>query len=172
MRNSMKAAVKCVLATLLLAAAVLLLNARFPDEVHSAVPGSKARDVWVAEDEVITLVVHSAPDCKYCVRWKGPFAGEGHFKSWARTHPGTQLFIVERASIASNEKPEDYPQELRWLSEQNQKAQRLRPGTPMFEVFVAQNLVLRSYGLDSWDEDVFPAVKDLDARRTHRAASR
>jgi hypothetical protein len=175
MRNSMSVTVKWVLATLFVALVMVLVNAHVPDEVRSAVPAPKPKDVWaanvshttLAEGEVIELVVHSAPDCKYCVRWKGPFAGEGHFKSWARTHPGAQLFIVERASIASNEAPDDYPRELQWLSEQNQKDQRLHPGTPMFEIFVARNLVLRSYGLDSWDDAVFPAIKDLDARRSH-----
>ncbi|CAL8480144.1 hypothetical protein [Caballeronia sp. S22] len=171
MRNSMNAAVKCVLAALLAALAVVFVNARLPNEAHSAVPAKVSRTT-IAEGDVITLVVHSAPDCKYCVRWMGPFAGQGHFKSWARTHPGAQLFIVERASIASNETPDDYPQALRWLSEQNRKEQRLHPGTPMFEVFVAQNLIVRSYGLDSWDDEVFPAIKDLDARRSHLGASR
>ncbi|WP_250517948.1 hypothetical protein [Caballeronia sp. INDeC2] len=149
---------------------VMFVNARLPNEAHSAVPG-KVSHTSVAEGQVITLVVHSAPDCKYCARWKGPSAGAERFKVWARTHPGTQLFIVERASIASNETPADYPQELRWLSEQNQKDQRLRPGTPMFEVFVARSLVLRTYGLDSWDDDVFPAIRDLDARRSRHVAS-
>jgi hypothetical protein len=179
MRNSMNAAVKCLLAMLLAALVVMLVNARVPDDVRSAVPAPEPKDIraarvsqtTVAAGEVITLVVHSAPDCKYCARWKGPLAGEGHFKSWARTHPGTQLFIVERASIASNETPADYPQDLHWLSEQSQKEQRLRPGTPMFEVFVARKLVLRTYGLDSWNDDVFPAIKDLDARRSHSVAS-
>ncbi|SAK97941.1 hypothetical protein AWB76_07471 [Caballeronia temeraria] len=180
MRNAMSGTVKWLLPTLLVALVMVFVSASIPDEVQSAVQAPKSKDVraakvshtTVTDGQVIELVVHSARDCKYCVRWKGPFAGEGHFKSWARSHPGAQLFIVERASIASNEALEDYPRDLQWLAEQNQKDQRLRPGTPMFEVFVERNLVLRSYGLDSWDDEVFPAIKDLDARRSHREASR
>ncbi|WP_321798345.1 hypothetical protein [Caballeronia sp. J97] len=180
MRNSMSVTVKWMFASLLAALVVVFVGARVTDDVHGAVESPGAKDVRAAKvrqttvtaGDVIELVVHSARDCKYCVRWMGPFAGEGHFKSWARDHPGSQLFIVERASIASNETPEDYPQHLRWLADQNQKAQRLHPGTPMFEIYIARNLVLRSYGLDSWDDEVFPAIKDLDARRSHGSASR
>lgn len=179
MRIVVNAALKCVLATLPMILAAMPVNARAADEADSAVQASKPKVDWaakvsqttVAEGEIITLVVHSARDCKYCVRWMGPFAGEGHFKSWARSHPGSRLFIVERDAIASNEAPEDYPPDLRWLSERYQKDQRVHPATPMFEVFVTRNLVMRSYGLYSWDDKVFPAIKDLDARRSHAGAS-
>jgi hypothetical protein len=43
MRNSMNAAVKCVLATLLAALAVVFVNARLPNEAHSAVPAKVSR---------------------------------------------------------------------------------------------------------------------------------
>ncbi|SAK98624.1 hypothetical protein AWB77_05870 [Caballeronia fortuita] len=168
MRNAMSVTVRWMSALLLSVAAVIFVSVRFAGDVHGAV--QSIGQTTVADGQIIEVVVHSARDCKYCARWKGPVAGEARFNAWASTHPGAQLHIVERASIKSEETADDYPRELQWLAQDNQKAQRMRPGTPMFEVFVAHNLVLRKYGLDSWDDEVFPAVKELDARRLHGAA--
>ncbi|SAK91527.1 hypothetical protein AWB79_06708 [Caballeronia hypogeia] len=171
MRIFTKVARKLVTATLLVVLAVVIVDARPPGELTNAAQAGEPKQIAVAEGETITLVMHSARDCKYCVRWKGHFAGQGNFEAWARRHPGTRLFIVERASIASNETPADYPPELAWLSERYRRDGRVRPGTPAFEVFVARNLVLRSYGLAAWDDEVFPAIKNLDARRSHSDAA-
>ncbi|KXU84576.1 hypothetical protein CR51_41190 [Caballeronia megalochromosomata] len=127
---------------------------------------ARVRQTQVSEGEMITLVVHSAKDCIFCARWKGPLSDERKFRAWSGVHPGTRLFIVERAAIASNETPEDYPQDLAWLSERYQKNQRLKPSTPTFEIYVAHDLVFRSHGLSSWDEKAFPAIRDLDSRRS------
>lgn len=133
---------------------------------------ARVKQTVVAEDQMITLVVHSARDCIYCARWKGALGGEGSFRSWAKDHPREQLIVVERAALSSSEAPEDYPQELGWLSERYKKDQRLKPGTPTFEIFVEQNLVLRAYGLYSWDDKVFPAIKALESRRESANESR
>jgi hypothetical protein len=119
----------------------------------------------VLEGEPILLVMHSARDCIYCSRWKGFLGGEGEFNRWAKTHPGARLFIVERGAIASDETPEDYADEIRWLAKRNETNQNLRPGTPSFEIFVARKIVYRSYGYAAWSNKVFPAIKTLDSRR-------
>ena len=176
MPTFLSGAVKLASATLLVVLVMAPAVTQAVDEVDKVddtvyVPSPKydwntrVNQATVAESDTITLVVHSARDCSFCARWKGPLGGEGRFRSWSSAHPGTRLVIVERAAISSSETPGDYPQDLKWLSDQYQKDNRLRPGTPTFEVFVAQNLVFRSYGLHSWDEKAFPAVKDLDSRR-------
>jgi thioredoxin-related protein len=126
----------------------------------------RLREATVKEGQPILLVVHSAKDCVYCARWKGALGGKGDFESWAKDHPDVHLIIVEREAIASAEHAEDYPQTLQWLYERNEERAHLQPGTPMFEVFVVRKMVWRSYGYQSWARDVFPALKDLDQRRT------
>ncbi|SAL87487.1 hypothetical protein AWB68_08421 [Caballeronia choica] len=179
MPTSATDAVKRVLAASLIAMVMAPDIALAVDEVDDTVyvPNPKydwaarVRQTTVAEGETITLVVHSTRDCIFCACWEGPLAGEGRFESWSKAHPGTRLIVVERSAISSNETPEDYPQELHWLAKRYEKDQRLRPTTPTFEIFVAQNLVFRSRGLYSWEDKAFPAIKDLDGRRSHSSGN-
>lgn len=179
MPTSATEAVKCVLAVLLIAIVMAPSLTRAVDEIDDTVYVPNPKFDWsarvsqttVAKGETITLVVHSAKDCIFCARWRGPLAGEGRFKSWSKDHPGTRLVVVERAAISSNEALGDYPQDLRWLAERYETDQRLKPATPTFELFVAQNLVYRSHGLYTWDDKVFPAIKDLDGRRVHSSGN-
>ena len=140
----------------------------------ASVPASKPKMDWkerlreatVMEGQPVLLVVHSAKDCIYCTRWKGSLGGKGEFESWAQTHPDVHLVIVDRQAIASAEVAEDYPDSVQWLFKRNQQRGNLQPGTPLFEIVVAHKTVWRSYGYHSWDRDVFPAIKDLDGRRS------
>ncbi|MGF6775175.1 hypothetical protein [Paraburkholderia sp. GAS334] len=126
----------------------------------------RLREATVKEGQPILLVVHSAKDCVYCTRWKGSLGGKGEFESWAQNRPDVHLVIVERGAIASAERAEDYPDTMQWLFKRNVERTQLQPGTPMFEVFVVKKMVWRSYGYHSWARDVFPALKDLDSRRS------
>lgn len=126
----------------------------------------RVRDADVHEREPIVLIVHSAKDCVFCQRWEGSLGGKGEFESWARTHPDVHLFIVERDAIAAPETVDNYPPIVRWLFERRQRLEKLSPPTPTFEIFVRRKILWQSYGLGSWDRSVFPALKDLDSRRT------
>ncbi|QRR07158.1 hypothetical protein FPJ27_12500 [Burkholderia sp. MS455] len=125
----------------------------------------RIREAKVQQGEPIVLIVHSAKDCVFCRRWEGSLGGKGEFESWANTHPDVHLFIVEREAIAAPETVDDYPPVVQWLFERRQRLDKLSPGTPTFEIFVRRKIVWQSYGLRSWDRDVFPALKGLDSRR-------
>ncbi|MDE1179300.1 hypothetical protein [Paraburkholderia sp.] len=109
--------------------------------------------------------MHTATDCSYCKRWDSTFGGKGEFVKYAKSHPGVQMAVVERPAITTPERSNDYPENVRWLYSANEQRDALRPGTPLFEVFVGQKLVYKSYGTASWDSAVLPAVKELDSRR-------
>lgn len=126
---------------------------------------NRIRQAKVHKGEPIVLIVHSAKDCVFCRRWEGSLGGKGDFESWAKTHPDVHLFIVEREAIAVPEAIDNYPPVVQWLFERRQQLGNLSPGTPTFEIFVRRKILWRSYGLHSWDRDVFPALKDLDSRR-------
>ncbi|NPT61929.1 hypothetical protein [Paraburkholderia elongata] len=125
----------------------------------------RVRQAKVREGEPIVLIVHSAKDCVFCRRWEGSLGGKGDFESWAKTHPDVHLFIVEREAIAVPETLDSYPPVVQWLFERRQRLDKLSPGTPTFEIFVRRKIIWQSYGVHSWDRDVFPALKDLDSRR-------
>lgn len=125
----------------------------------------RVRQAKVYQGEPIVLIVHSAKDCVFCRRWEGSLGGKGEFESWAKTHPDVHLFIVERDAIALPETVDSYPPTVQWLFGRRQQLNRLAPGTPTFEIFVRRKILWQSYGLGSWERDVFPALKDLDGRR-------
>lgn len=167
---------------ILMAFLAMPLFAHADDEAASGSgtpPVSKSRTDWaerlraatVKEGQPILLVMHSAKDCIYCARWKGSLGGKGEFESWAQSRPDVHLIIVERDAIAGAERAEDYPDTLQWLYRRHQERAQLQPGTPMFEVFVVRKMVWRSYGYQSWARDVFPALKDLEQRRTSAISS-
>lgn len=170
---------KCIRMMLLLAVLAAPHAVRAVDPVDDTVYVPNPKTDWTArvaqtpvgETEPIVLVVHAAKDCIWCARWRGFLAGEGKFKSWAKAHPGADLYIIDRPSIASSESSDDYPQELRWLLNDLQTSNNLRLGTPTFEIYVSRTRVMRSYGLYSWDEKVFPAIKVLDSHRAHPTSS-
>jgi hypothetical protein len=126
----------------------------------------RIREAKVQEGEPITLIVHTAKDCVFCRRWEGSLGGKGDFESWAKTHPDVHLFIVEREAIAVPETVDSYPPDVQWLFERRQRKDKLSPITPTFEIFVRRKIVFKSNGLRSWDQDLFPALKDLDSRRS------
>ncbi|WP_322041859.1 hypothetical protein [Paraburkholderia sp. J67] len=126
----------------------------------------QVREAKVQQGEPINLIVHTAKDCVYCKRWEGSLGGKGDFESWAKTHPDVHLFIVERDAIAFPETIDNYPPDIQWLFERRQRADRLKLFTPTFEIFVRRKMVFKSNGLRSWDEVAFPALKDLDSRRS------
>jgi hypothetical protein len=131
--------------------------------------GDRIREAKVQEGEPINLIVHTAKDCVFCRRWEGSLGGKGDFESWAKTHPDVHLFIVEREAIAVPETVDSYPPKVQWLFERRQRKDKLSPITPTFEIFVRRKIVFKSNGLRSWDQDLFPALKDLDGRRSPSA---
>ncbi|MDE1182419.1 hypothetical protein [Paraburkholderia sp.] len=131
----------------------------------------RLHDASVQQGQPVVLVVHLARDCLYCRRWQATFGGEGDFKKYAKTHPDVRMIVIDRATLSRPEIAEDYPEEVRWLYSKNEQHDALQPGTPLFEVYVAQTPVWRSYGIASWDTAVMPAVKDLDNRRTTAVSS-
>lgn len=125
----------------------------------------RVRQAQIHEGEPLLLVMHSAKDCKYCARWKGLLGGKPEYESWIKSHPDDHLIIVEREAMASIEEAVDYPEDLRWLFERKQQRGNIKPETPTFEIVLGQKVLWRSAGYRSWDQDVFPAIKDLDSRR-------
>lgn len=178
-RGSFRLSGFCSLALLalltLLPLALVSPNVALADEEpETSASGTQAKVNWadrireakVQEGEPINLIVHTAKDCVFCKRWESPLGGKGDFESWAKTHPDVHLFIVEREAIAVPETIDSYPSDVQWLFERRQRAERLKLITPTFEIFVKRKMVFKSNGLRSWDETAFPALKDLDGRRT------
>jgi hypothetical protein len=116
-------------------------------------------------DQPIYLIVHSAEDCKFCQRWKGPFSGEGELRRWSKDHPLVKLIIVERGQIAGAETEALYPPELLPFFEKRRANGALRTGVPLFEAAIGQRIVYRTYGYSSWRRSMFPALQALESRR-------
>ena len=116
-------------------------------------------------NQPVYLLVHSAGDCSFCQRWKTRLGGQGEFEHWAKAHPDVHLVLIERRTLASQESPENYPDALRVFYETRLTNGKLSPGVPLFEAAMGTRLVYRSHGYSSWDRKMFPALKQLEARR-------
>src|SRR6185295_14920394 len=101
-------------------------------------------------DQPVYLIVHSADDCKFCQRWKGPLSGEGELRRWSKDHPLVKLVIVERSQIAGAETEALYPPELLPFFEKRRANGALKTGVPLFEAAIGHRIVYRTYGYSSW----------------------
>lgn len=160
-------------ATLCAVGVTTVASAEDTDYSEQSAPAPQPKTDWaerinrttVKRDDLILLVVHSARDCTWCARWMGLLGGKAEFEKWAQSHKNVGLLVVEREAIATNETPEIYPQDARWVYDWARHIGTLSPRTPTFQIYVGRKVVWTSAGYYSWDRSVFPALKELDSRR-------
>ncbi|MGB6009257.1 hypothetical protein [Castellaniella sp.] len=136
--------------------------ARANGKVDFAARLARAR---VGPDDTVIVLVHSAKDCVFCQRWKGSLGGRGELEQYVGAHPGVQFHIVERPTIAESEARGLYPESLVWLYDKRDDKGRKRAAVPSYDVIVRHKVVWHALGYSAWDKTVFPAIRDLDARR-------
>jgi hypothetical protein len=120
-------------------------------------------------EEPIYLVAHTAADCPICKVWRASSTGLSVARQLSDTWPHVHFVLIDRRSLYSSEDESLYPPELNYLFQGRKERYQLSPPTPLFEVVVRNHVVLRLGGLQAWNENVVPAIQELE--RTRETAS-
>lgn len=107
----------------------------------------------------IILVVFSAKDCGFCMRWKGSLGGRGDLERWPDKEQ-IRYYIVEKDTLALPFLPEHFPADLDWLWRRLER-KNAKLGVPSFRIFVDRKRIANEYGYSSWDTKIFPLLKEL-----------
>ena len=139
--------------------------------VAAAGPLSQNGQEVLGPDEPIYLVAHTAADCPICKVWRASSTGLPAARQLSDTWPHVHFVLIDRRSLYGSEDESLYPPELHYLFQGRKERYQLSPPTPLFEVVVRDQVVLRLGGLQAWNENVVPAIQELERTRETASAS-
>jgi hypothetical protein len=124
-------------------------------------------------DDLVYVVAHSAVDCPVCKVWRASSSGLPLAMKLSETWPKVRFVLIERRYLAGSEDESLYPPELHSLYQDRRNRYQMSPPTPLFEIVIRDNVVLRLSGLQAWNEQVIPSVQYLERyRQTASSADR
>jgi hypothetical protein len=132
-------------------------------------PLSQRKQQVLRRDDPVYLVVHTAVDCPVCKVWRESSTGLPVARKLSDTWPHVHFVLIDRRSLYGSEDEALYPPELHDLYQGRRERYQLSPATPLFEVVVRNQVILRLGGLQAWNENVVPAIQELE--RTRETAS-
>ena len=119
-------------------------------------------------DEPLYLVAHTAVDCPVCKVWRQSPSGLALAQQLPKQWQHVRFVLIERQRLYGSEDESLYPKELRFLFDERRSRYMLSPPTPLFEVVVGSRVVLWQAGLQDWETQVVPAVRELEAARAKK----
>lgn len=129
--------------------------------VATWVPASVAGTCGKAETD-ITVVYMSANDCTFCTYWEGSLSGMKSAFVKSPEFSKLNFLEVKRPRIDTPPSKTDYPEELAWLRDKNEKQpQQVFLGTPSWTVYVDGNRVERYWGTETWNDKILPGIKKI-----------
>jgi hypothetical protein len=110
----------------------------------------------------IMVVYMSARDCRWCTYWESGLSGMKSGFEKSAEFKKINFLEVKRARIDTPPAKTDYPEELAWLRDRNEKEpQYLALGTPSWIVYVDKARVARYWGTETWNDKIFPDIKRI-----------
>jgi hypothetical protein len=124
----------------------------------------------LGRDEPIYLVAHTAADCPICKVWRASSTGLPAARQLSDTWPHVHFVLIDRRSLYGSEDESLYPPELHYLFQGRKERYQLSPPTPLFEVVVRNQVVLRLEACKLGTRMLFPRSKNSNepARRRLR----
>jgi len=132
--------------------------------VAAGQPSQNGQSV-LKRDDPVYVVAHSAVDCPVCKTWRASSSGLPLAKKLSETWPNVRFVLIERRYLNGSEDESLYPRELHALYQDRRDRYQMSPPTPLFEIVMHDKVVLRLAGLQAWNEQVVPAVEEIERNR-------